>query len=320
MIITDRTAEITYGDTGQTVSIYPPEWTDGVPSSPTASVYQGELGNDDASEFSPTVTADGVSTTTATNAAGYSQSAQTGGRRRVTLTSTSGISVGTSYVLENAFGQRELVTPIAVTTTYVDLDADLAYDYATSSTFKGCKLTFTVDATWVATLQKVLLPQVPSYRVLWRYTIASTARRRYTYLRLVRQASKHGVGIRHLRQYWPDISFEEDAAVRGQGYQYTCDAAFDQVRVDMMLSGVQPESVRDTEMVQQLVIAKVFDLLASVGKTPKGRAVESWVKECAARYQDLLARTVAVTLKVAVDQSTRGGISREPVGQLWLSR
>lgn len=313
----DRTVELVYNLTGQTVETYPPEWPEGVPSSASASVYDGTRSNDDTADFSPAVTVDPVSTTVDV-ASGYSQT----NRKRLYVAATTNIVVGREYLLENTDGQKELVTPTRVVSgDYIDLESDLAYDYAiTTSTLKGLRMVFTVDAAWVATESNILDPSEQSYRVIWAYTVNSIVRRHYTYLRLVRQPSKHGVSIDSLKEYWPDLQSEEYAETRGQQFRYAIDAAYDRVRAEVISAGYRPEQIRDTEIVDELVRAKTFYVIASMGIAPSGRDVESFINQTREDYERLFNNTVNAVLKVAIDTGAEGNINPEPMRQVWFRR
>mgnify|MGYP001607003175 CR=1 FL=1 len=155
----DQTAEITYNISGQIVETYPPEMDEGPPSSATCSVFDGDRSLDDTADFSPTVTVDAASLTVSSSS-GYSQT----NRRKVNFSSTTGLAIGRLYRLLNADSQWEIArcTRI-VTNSYIEVEDDLKYDYGTTATLKGLRMTFTVDATWVATEANILPPTTVAY-------------------------------------------------------------------------------------------------------------------------------------------------------------
>lgn len=285
-----RTRELIYGQTGQVVENYPPEWIEGIPSSASVVVLRGSQDGDDTAnaEFTPSVTIDAVSTTFDA-ASGYSQAT----KNVASLTATTDIAVGRHYLAENTKSQRELVTVMGIVAAdSVILDDNLKYDYASSSTFKGLRMTFTVDATWVADESNLLAPEVPPYRVIWTYTVNSQVRRDYTYLRLVRQIPKHSISIQSIRAQWPDVSFDEWAARRGEGFAYLIDAAWERLRIDLITSGYKPDQFRDSEIIDQLVLLKSMHLLAKA----------------------------ILNLQAEIDQGTSGGITVSPLQTLWFRR
>lgn len=322
--MTDQTVELEYNRTGQTVETYPPEWASGAPSSPTCSVYAGTASNDDTAEFSPSVTADTASTTV-DQASGYSQA----NRTRIYLTSTTGIVAGRHYrVTDSGTGACERVTVVGISSgAYVDLDAPLINDYATSSTFEGLRLVFTVDPTWVATESKILPPRyasglsaltvvsgqrVPSYRARWVYTVGGSTYSHQTYLRLVRKPFKPSVTLADVRRAWPDAELEDgqvgSALLRG----------VEILRSDIYQAGFWPHQISDSEHTNELALRATLYVLASdYGRTPNGRDPEAYVVEKRDSYKDLFARAIQL-VSLGIDEGTEGATSAEPWRQPWL--
>src|SRR6056300_1287193 len=106
----DHRASLRYNVTGQTVSLYAPQWRNGAPSAAAAySVWAGSDDNDQAAEFTGTATADAVSTTVDA-ASGYSQA----DRRELYLAATTSIEIGDFYLLTDAEGRVERVEVVAI--------------------------------------------------------------------------------------------------------------------------------------------------------------------------------------------------------------
>ncbi len=314
-----QTDEIIYGVTGQTVEMYPPEWAEGVPSSPTASVYESHDSNDDTAQFSPTVLVDSQNTvnTTFDAASGFSQS----DKRKANLTATTNIAIGRMYLAENVVGQKELVKVTAIASNdYVLLQEPLKYDYAASTgTFKSIRLVFTVDSTWVATEDRVLTPDEASYRVIWAYTINSIARRHYTYLRLVRQPFKALITIYDIAAHIPDVALSEPESKFGRQARDTIAKAVDRVRVDLLTVSLRPDMIRDTEILKELQLRAAI-YLSSLWHTPPGLDKDGWIERSMDDYRDLFGRVTAGTLKMAVDKSAEGAITTQKHTTMWLGR
>ena len=326
-----RTTELVYGLSSQTVEFYPPDYelVDGVPSSATASIFRGSQSLDDTAVESPTVTVDAVSTTVDV-ASGYAQA----NRKKLNLAATTSISIGRRYLLENVDTQREVVMPTRVVSAdYVELENDLVYDYAvTSSTFKGIRLTLTAGS-WVTTESNINHPgsrddypviqtggsRTLPYKVIWTYTVNSIVRRGYSYLWLVRQLSKHNVSHRDLMERWASICQDEDREVRGRKFAYAIDAAWDIYRADLLASGYHASQVRDTEIVDESVRRGALLVLGRAGKAPEGRDVEQFIAESKKDYESLFAKTIS-TLHVDIDVSTEGAASADPVQQPFFGR
>ena len=307
--------EVIYGVTGQTVELYPPEWPEGIPSSASASIYEGADSSDDTAEFSPSVTVDSVSTTFDQNS-GFSQT----DKRTAYITSTSSIAVARFYLTEDSKTRRELVKVTGISSgDHVTLQEPLKYDYVSTNTFKGIRLVFTVDSTWVATEDNILAAESLPYRVVWSYTVNSLARRHYTYLRLVRQTFKSLITIYDIAKYLPDVALAEPESGMGQQARFAISAAHERVRVDLIAASIQPESIRDTEIVKELERAKAISIIA-LWHTPSGLDRDMWIATSTQDYKDLFVRVTAGGLKAPVDKSTEGGITNKKSHTLWFGR
>jgi hypothetical protein len=318
--VSDRVHEVIFGLTTGTFSTYPPEVYEGVPSSATCEVREHSDSDDDAATapggFTPSVTIESIGTAgtaTVDVVSGYS----TTNRRKLWLDATTSIAVGGRYLLSNVYGQREIVTPtLVVANDYLELDGDLAYDYpVTTSTLKGFKLTCTVDATWVAAETNISRPGEPPYRVRWQYTVNSSVRRHFTYLRLVRQHAKHGVTLTDLRRMYHDLPGEEEAGGgRGVAFRAAIDFAYGELRSDIKHAGYDPDQVHDTETIDQLVTRRTFWNLAVKrqlpGSDPVGAAAH-WKEQ----YRSLFSSSFGAALNVNITENTEGTTAIAPFVQ-----
>lgn len=313
-----NTTEIVYGRTGQTVEFYPPECvrdTLGIPSSVTVSVFRGVDSNDGTAEYTPSVTVDSVSTTLAA-AGGQGQT----NRRRATVASATSIVTGRLYLLDNTSSQREVVEPKKIASTVIDFVHDLQYDYAiTVSTLKGIRCVFTVDATWVATESKILLPSQPDYRLRWQYTVNGVVYNHQTYLRLVRKPFKSSLTFQDLVTRWPDLLDGQPREQRGERYKRMIDAAEDQVRRDILAEGYKPEQFSDTEVIDGLVNHALDYQIARFHCAPPDREREVFIAETRSEYGNLFTRMIS-TLKVPIDKGAEGNTTTEPVQRYFFSR
>jgi len=314
-----RTVELVYNRTGQTVSFYPPETIRdllGVPSSPSVLVYEGIDSNDDDTEFTSSVTVDSVSTTVDT-ASGVSSTS----RNTLSVAATTSTVVGTLYQVENINGQREIVEAKGIVSAdSLVLVDDLQFDYAiTTSTLKGIKLTFTVDATWVATENNISLPTEPSYRLLWTYTVGGAVYNAQTYLRLVRKQFKTNTSITDIQKRWPDAKTLDDRARRGQGWKAILEAAIDDVRADILAEGYQPHQLNDSEIVDQLVLLRGCYIAAGAYGAPGARDQEIYIREQRDEYARLFTMCIS-QLKVGIDKGAEGATSRDPPQRYFFTR
>lgn len=312
----NKRQSITFGQTGQTLEVYPPEWALGaVTGTPTFKVWEALDSNDDDEELEGNATVDPVSTTIDV-ASGYSQTI----RKRLYVTATTNTSRGVPLIVANALGQREIFTPDAISSgDYIDGEADLAYDYPnTTSTLKGWRVYATVDSTWVADESNLNTPSTP-YRVLWTYTINSTTYKTWTYFDLVRQQKKHSLNVSDLIEAWPDIKGQEWIEQRGQGFAKQLDAAFERVEFDSRLHGVDLNQLREGQLFDELMRSATLWMLARAGICPGGRSPEAFLDESRQQYEKDFMQAVGI-LKVPVDQGTEGAITENPFRQPTFKR
>jgi hypothetical protein len=318
--VADRTQEITFGDTGAKLFMYPPDWQDGVPSAASCIVLLGVVRDVDPPDFTPVVTVDPTSIQVSA-ASGVSKT----NRQRLFLATIAGLVVRRRYRLVNPNGQSEIVRPGALDATpFADLTDPMAFDYPASaqSLLQGLLMTAPVDAAWVANEQKLYLGDQAPFRVIWTYTIAGTVRKHYTNLRLVRQARRHNVQPPDLQTFYPGIKLDEPAANRGQTLADVIDEAYEQVRVDVRtvtLRRYRLDQIRDPEMVDQLVLAKAL-YLSSSWATPNGWTRLEWRSDCLSAYDRLLSRLLGGGGAMFIDDGITGMATGTTQGSVWVRR
>lgn len=305
---------LVYGQTGQVLEFYPPEWVLGALSGTTTySIWRAGDSNDDTVQLSGNATSDAVSTTFDA-ASGYSQT----NRRKANLTATTSIDVGKAYVIANAYGQRERVVPTLIASAdYVELENDLAYSYTTADTFKGLRQYFTIDATFIATESKINQSGSP-YRVLWTYTVNSIVYKHWTYFDVVRQARQHNVNFQDLMELFPDLGQSEWLEQRGQKFGKQIDAAWDRVRFDAQMNGLDLNDVRDSDL-DEVVRSCAIWKIAEAGVCPGGWDVPTWEVKRAEQYKADFGRAIAVQ-NLKVSQSREGGITQTPLRPITFRR
>lgn len=307
---------LTYGQTGQVVEFYPPEWVLGaVTGTPTYSIWEALDSNDDTAELSGNATVDSVSATV-DQASGYSQT----NRKRLYIDLTTGVTRGRPLILANGLTQREIVVPDGIASNdYLELDADLAYDYPVSvSTLKGWRLYFTIDSTWVQDESNINSARYP-YRVRWSYTIDSVSYQRWTNLDLVRQQAKPSINVQDLLDSWPDLKGQDWIEQRGKGFQPQIDAAERRVDFDARLHGTDPNTLRDQQLYDGVLLSAVKLELAEAGICPGNRTIEPFIAERKKQYQDDFMQAIGV-LKIPVDQGKEGAITDRPFVQPTFTR
>lgn len=329
-----------YGVTGQVVEFYPPSdevVQDGSPASAaTYTVYKGDGANDDSNSvaFSGTATLDSVSTTTDA-AAGPAQA----DRSRVPLTATTSIAIGRRYLLSNTAAggeQRQVIIPKAILSAdAVTHSADVAYAFASGSTFRGLRQSFTVDATFIATIANLNFfgtaslngsgepaTPMPPYRVVWAYSTAGNIVRRHTTtFDVCRAPLKHNVSEANIRAILPDAGMDAWLADRGAGFANQIAEGYKRFRADVRVAGYDPDAITDPEMVDRLVELATCAHLAAHGiGRPGDRSAETWAQEWEKRYTDLYQKAVGTVLRVWTQQDATGALASSPTQLMGLRR
>jgi len=233
-----QTLDILFGVTGQSLYFDAPE---GRPSSvTTSSVFETTVGDDGTAESATTGSA-AVETTpnTTFNAASGDGQADP---RKCNLTATTGCAIGRRYLAKNALGETEFVEVTGISSgVYVQARQPLQNAYTTADTF------------------------APNPRYRWRlvYVVSSVTYIHDAYLDLVRYAARYDVtGLDVERRFggWLRVvgTFERE----DQGASVIAEA-FQRVKFDLYNLGVADQSVRNREVVNELVKfcagAMVFD-------------------------------------------------------------
>lgn len=299
-----------YGDTGQTVELYPPEYLLGAPSSAaTYAVYGPSDDLDGTSEFSGTATADSVDTTFDANS-GFSQSSN---RDRCNLTATTNIATGRWYRAANSYSQVELVKVDGISSgAYVTAASPLGYDYASGDTFKGLRQTFTVDSTFIADETSI----GTDWKVRWTYTIAGVQYRTWTTFDVVRAQAKSQVTGATLYEVFPDLRHEQYADLRGGHWEHVRKRAQERMDFDAHKLGFRLDQVRESDW-NEALLSGMRLALAESGWAPPGRDLEIFVQESFKRYwQDM----TDLKQRVLLDQGTSGGATQKGVQQLTFRR
>lgn len=308
---------LAFDSTGQELEVYPPDGevvAGGPPSSATYSIYLGSQSLQDDPELGPTAaTLDAVSTT-CDAASGASQT----NRKRVNLTATTSIVVGRRYLLTNALGQREVVTVASISSgAYVDVTKPLVYDYSAADTFKGLRLSFVIDADFVAD-EEYINDHGDPYRVLWSYTVNSLPRQSWTTFDVHRTPQKSLLSIDDLREVIPDIHLAEWIDQRGQNFEPQLRAAVRDLQVDVRAAGYDPDDIQDPQVYQRLLLQK-WAVTVAKGYRFTAPALQPWIDSLAMDYSNLLDKTINVAFRAWATESTTGAISVPVFSQLWLT-
>jgi hypothetical protein len=324
---------LAFGQTGQVVQFYPPMAEVLAYGAPTAAatyrVLQGTQSNDSPVLFSGTATLDTVSTTVNAGT-GYTQGLN---RQLVSLTSTTGITVGRRYLLQNAQGQREICVPYMVDVANISVEEQLAYDFTVgTSTFVGLRHSFVIDPTFIVDLSRInvygaLSPmyfqatttstQAPPYRVEWRYTTGTVDQRTWTTFDVARQPAKANLSITDLRGILPDVVFAEWISQRGQDFAPQLEAAQRDMQIDARAAGYDPDAIRDPQVWDRLTLQK---WVVIIGKALlfNGANVSAWLEMAMTDYTRMFEKLIGTSLRAWVDTGSVGAITVDPARQLWF--
>jgi hypothetical protein len=293
---------ITFGITSQTLEYRAQQ---GLPSSGTFKVLADYAGDDDTVEFEGSVTVDTVSTTVdATSGQGQTDP------QKLNLTATTGIVTRRKYLLSEG-SKQEWVEPIEIVSAdYIRTRHPLRNAYTTAATFVGTSMTAAVDSTWVAAEENIsdASDPNPDYRVVWSYVVGGVSYQAYSYFDLVRSSVGHQVDIADLNAYAPGLTDTLPTEYRTEQGRPLLDAAWRSVRSQLSNLRIDTNAVRDSELLDELVIHRALVLLAMGGWKPLGfDSVAEYLAETRREYERFFEQHFAVTLKTKLDTGTTGG-------------
>jgi hypothetical protein len=280
--------------------LYPPEWRDGVPTSCTYEVFETRDDLDGTATLSGSATIDSVSTTF-DQSSGFSQASN---RQRCYLTATTSIAVGRYYLAANATSQRELVLVKKIASAdYVDNATLLKNDYVSTDTFKGLRMYFTINPTFIAEEERLNRPDNP-WRVLWKYTDgAGLEQKTWTEFDVVRVNKQHNLTAHDLYELYPDYSYQEFLDQRGDGFAAQIDGAWDRVQFDLAKYGITLDQVREHNAQDELHRQALRLVLAEAGVRPTEFPAIEWADRMERRY---LADLTTLKERILLDKSKSG--------------
>ncbi len=305
-----RHQELLYNVTGQSFIYDPPE---GRPSgTPTVEVFAAGVDDDGTAETATTgsCSVDSVDTTL--------DGAVSAGSTSLTLASGSGIVRGRRYLLTDATtAVREWVEVLAVNGTAVIVRQPLINDFATASTFEGCRISISVNSTWVADDSKITdvlaanvntnttsAPGAAGYRLRWSYTVDSVATIGVSYADLVRYQSKNLVNALDVDRTFPGWIDRLATDYREDQGAALVDEAFRAVKMDALADAQLLRRIRDTEVLSELVKYRA-NVLAVQNNVLRGSADTTALEVARGLYTERYNALIREP-KVAVDQSGDG--------------
>lgn len=296
-------ASVVFGVTGQTLSVRVPQ---GQPTSATVDIYRNYSDDTGTPEFSATGTIDPVATTVSVLSGGSQSDPQ-----RISLASTTGIIIGREYQLGEA-GLLERVIPVEIRTGYIRIRYPLLNDYTTAATFLSGLVTAPVLDTWAALVGKLsdLTDQSPDYRARWSVTVAGVVVIAYSFFDLVRSEIRQSVTMDDINARAPGLRDSLPIEYRAEVGRPLIDTAWRTVRADFAAIGIDPNAVRDDEVVDELVILRALRILGEGGWRPGGLDIAPYLELVTANYDRFFERHFAVTLKHRLQQQVGADFAR----------
>jgi hypothetical protein len=310
----DSFQEILYNVTGQSLIFEAPE---GRPSSVTSvTVYLREQDDTGSSEFTATGTVDSVNTTL-TAAAGPSQSDP----KAIAVTSGSSIAARRAYLVTAAGGESEWIECASVSGTSVVSRLPLVNDFATGATFQSTRITAPVDATWVASQNKISgetgtitwneppndTDNEPWYRCAWVYVVGGVTYKHETRLDLVRYTAGHLITPVDVDRRFPGWLDRIPVDYRRDQGRPLVDEAFRLLKTDLLVDGHLARWVRRHDIIGELVIYRaqwVATELAVMHGADRLEALAASEKAYKARFDQLIREP-----NIAIGSSPGGAIT-----------
>jgi hypothetical protein len=302
---------IRFGDTAATVYLDAPEGR--ATSVTSVTVYEdanSDTGTTETALGSPAVETNPATTFDA--ASGVSQATP----NRCNLTATTGIAVGRTYLITNAYSEREWVEVTAISSgAYVDVRSDLQRDYAAADTFVSTRISATVDATWIADTSNVSHPlcPFPRWRAAFLYTVGGVVYRSVRSFDVTRYPWHHSVTAvdvdRRSRGWLFRLATEDQ-----RGPEETVDEAAHLVKVDLWERGVADYALRNSAVLNELVTLRAIALVAEQSYMHGGNN-RAQLDMASAAYFDRFTKFVDAGL-VPVQSSEDGAgapVDRSPV-------
>lgn len=293
------TQEIIYAVTGQTLEY---RVIQGRPTSATFEVFADYADDTTTAEFSGTATVDTVNATL-TATAGISETDP----QNISITST-GIILGRRYLLSED-SVKEWVDPIEIGTGFIRSRWPLRSDYTVAATLASTVLTATVDATWVARLDRLrnLENPNPDYRVKWTILVGGVYVVAYSFFNLVRAQVVHQVDIADIDDRAPGLMDSMPAEYASEQGRPLIDAAWKSVKAKLASIDLQVSEFRDDAILDEMVILRALAMLARGGWHPQQYQLSEYVADTQSEYDRFVETHLQVTLKHRMATGTGSG-------------
>ena len=289
-----QTTAVLYNVAGQVVNF---RFPNGRAISATYGVWRGTQSDDGPSEFTGVATLD-TPNTTITTAAGPAQSDPT----YIALAATTGIIIGRQYLLAGN-GLTEQVRVVEIGATYVRVRSPIQADYAIGSTFVSTFISAAIDNTWITNLANLsnLADTYADWRVKWIILFGTSTYTYYSYFDVLRATVAHHVEIDDINVRAPGLADSLPVEYRAEDGRALIDGAYKSVRAHLVAMGIDPNSIRDDEAIDEMTVLRSLRTLAEGGWHPKGADWLTYVQLVTANYNVFFEQHFAVVLKHRLD-------------------
>jgi hypothetical protein len=273
-------------------------------------VHAWDAGDDAGSEWTVSTTSiDSVNTTF--NAASGASSANP---NLCNLTATTSIVAGREYLATTTDGRREWVPVVGITSAVsVESRFHLFNDYVSTNAFVGTRLSFTVDASWVANSAKLSPAEEhhPHWRIRWVYTVSSVQYVAYTTFDLVRYPARHRVTVATIENLVAGFASGLPLNHRKEQASAFIDEAYRQFRLDLYQERIDDAQLRDADVIDEMVTRKALHmwtetrLLTGQGDTQAADRAKTIYWE---RFGAIFKHPSQIAVPVSTDTSGAGSI------------
>lgn len=303
-------AAITWNVTGQQLTLRAPN---GRPTAATFQVFRNYTSDDGTPEFSGAATIDAPNTTVSASSGPAQADPQ-----KLSLASTAGIVTGRKYLLsENAL--QEWVEPIEVRASYIRVRHPLKNNYTTAATLVSTWITAAVDAAFVADLSKLsdLTDMQADYRVRWSITVGGQTVVAHSFFDVVRAEARHSVDVDDVNARAPGLVDSLPTEYRSEDGRALVDAAWRALRAHFAALAIDVNSLRDDEVIDELVILRALRVLAEGGWHPKGIEWGAYLELVTSNYDRFFEQHFAVTVKHRQQEESVFADSRTRPAPFW---
>lgn len=298
--------DIVYGLASQTIYFDAASRPSGVTS---VTVYENDTGDDGTAESATTgsasVEANPNTTVDANSGAGQAN------ERVLNVAATTGFAVGRDYLVTGAAGETEWFTCAEINDGVSVVAANPFHNaFVSGDTVESTRISISVLDSWAAdenNLSDSTDPN-PGYRARWIFTAGGATVVRDSYFDLVRYAGAHTITPTDVERLIPGFLNQLPTYHReSQGRELIAEA-YRQVKLDLYQEGKPDQTMRNREVLDELVKRKTVELWADarlLQGTGDINAAERAMSAYQERFDSLIRRTTKVPFSVDTTGAAR---------------